>query len=513
MDGFWRISACREAADECCECVSPKARLVACRQKRAELHRGQAFAECVERPDGFRDGIGAEQPGSLEALDSRLEPGQRLLCTLSEAGGERRLGQRPLHADFEQRGVLDGETAEDRDAGFDEICGRIGRHGLLFELDTEQVEGATPERNEERVLRAIGGVDGPGGGSYSLGDPSHRERLDPVAVDDPLCRGEQRIRGRLLVLSRPAHFSIITKQRHVICYNETPLRNRRGGEMHTAPTTIEDRWAGLTGRERGHRQGDGSDRPFVFLHGLTFDHRMWDPVLDLLPEGRRAIAFDLPGHGGSPLLGEAGLAPVVEAVHEAVLAAGLDEPIVVGHSIGGPLAAMYAATYPAAAVVSVDAPIRIEPFAGLLASIRPELTGDRFDEVWTIFQRDMKMEAVPAPHRELLRVGDHASQEVVLRYQADLLDGSLDDVIRQQESGMAELRQRGVPYISLHAKPVDQNERHWLLERIPQAEIVVWPVEHHFPHLAAPDRLVALVTGLAAGPTAPLQEHDEMRPA
>jgi hypothetical protein len=54
----------------------------------------------------------------------------------------------------------------------------------------------------------------------------------------------------------------------------------------------------------------------------------------------------------------------------------------------------------------------------------------------------MKMEAVPAPHRELLRVGDHPSQEVVLRYQADLLDGSLDDVVRGQASGMAELRRR-----------------------------------------------------------------------
>jgi pimeloyl-ACP methyl ester carboxylesterase len=281
--------------------------------------------------------------------------------------------------------------------------------------------------------------------------------------------------------------------------------------MHTAPTSIGDRWAGLTGREHGH--GNGAERPFVFLHGLTFDHRMWDPVLDLLPEGCRAIAFDLPGHGGSPLLAEAGLAPVVEAIHEAVLAAGLDEPIVVGHSIGGPLAAVYASTHPAAAVVSIDAPIRIEPFAALLASIRPQLTGDGFDEVWTIFQRDMQMDAVPPPHRQLLRVGDHAAQDVVLSYQADLLDGSLDDVVRRQTSGLAELGRRGVPYVSLHARPVEQSDQDWLVERVPQAEIVVWPVAHHFPHLAAPDRLVALVTGLAADTTEQLEQHEEVRPA
>ena len=47
--------------------------------------------------------------------------------------------------------------------------------------------------------------------------------------------------------------------------------------------------------------------PFVFLHGLTFDSRMWAPVLDALPSGHRAIAFDLPGHGGSAALAAARL--------------------------------------------------------------------------------------------------------------------------------------------------------------------------------------------------------------
>src|SRR6185437_16541605 len=99
MDGFWRISAHCEATDERRERVSPEARLVARRQERAELHRRQPLAERVEGPDGFRNRIRAEQAGSLETLDSFLEPGQRLPCVPAEAGGERRLGQRPLDAD------------------------------------------------------------------------------------------------------------------------------------------------------------------------------------------------------------------------------------------------------------------------------------------------------------------------------------------------------------------------------------------------------------------------------
>lgn len=61
----------------------------------------------------------------------------------------------------------------------------------------------------------------------------------------------------------------------------------------------------------------------VLLHGLTFDHRMWDPVIGALPAGRRVLAPDLPGHGVTPMLQEPGLAPVVDAVHEAVRAAGI----------------------------------------------------------------------------------------------------------------------------------------------------------------------------------------------
>jgi hypothetical protein len=46
---------------------------------------------------------------------------------------------------------------------------------------------------------------------------------------------------------------------------------------------------------------------------------------------------------------------------------------------------------------------------------------------------------------------------------------------------------------------VDQEERAFLDDRLPHAEIVVWPVGHHFPHLADPARFAAMLTGLAAG--------------
>lgn len=276
----------------------------------------------------------------------------------------------------------------------------------------------------------------------------------------------------------------------------TTLR-QLGAEVTTEiePDAVRIRWAGLAGREHGRRSAGAC---FVFLHGLTFDRLMWYPVLDALPEGYRAIAFDLPDHGGSAPLMRPGLAPVVEAVHDAVLDAGLQAPIMVGHSIGGPLAAIYAATYPAAGVVSIDAPLRLEPFAELLLSVAPQLQDDRFDETWDLFRKSWHTELLTEPQRELLRAADRATQEQVLGYQADLLERPLGEVLSWRDEGLRALAHAGVPYLSLASSgPVAPEERAFLAERLPQAEIVVWPLGHHFPHVAEPDRFVRLLAAFA----------------
>jgi pimeloyl-ACP methyl ester carboxylesterase len=261
------------------------------------------------------------------------------------------------------------------------------------------------------------------------------------------------------------------------------------------------RWAGLAGRAQGDERAPGA--PFVFLHGLTFDSRMWGPVLDALPSDRRAIAFDLPGHGGSAAVPHHGLAGVVESVHQAVVDAGLEAPIVIGHAIGGQLATMYAAKHSAAAVVSVDAPVCLEQFAELLRLLRPQLAGDGFGEAWAIYQHSWHMELLPDADRTLLRAGDRpgddALRQLVLSYQSEVLERPLEEVVRTRDEWLSQLRAAGTPYLTLHACPVDRADGAWLRERLPQAEILVWPVGHHFPHLAHPARFGALLAGLAAG--------------
>lgn len=267
--------------------------------------------------------------------------------------------------------------------------------------------------------------------------------------------------------------------------------------MHVDTQSFQSRvrWAGLSGRERAG--DDPAAQAFVLLHGLTFDRLMWDPVLEGLPPEHRAIAFDLPGHGGSPMLPEPGLGAVVDAIHEAVLDAGLDSPVMVGHSIAGPLAAIYASRYPAAGVVSVDAPVRLERFAAGLEALRPQFTGPGFADVWPLFQESMHMERVHAHRRPLLRAGETGSQAVVLAYQWDLLERPLAEVVRWRDEGMAVLARAGTPYLALQTEPVDPAEEAWLRGLMPQAEVLVWPVGHHFPHLADPAGFADLLRGMA----------------
>ena len=141
---------------------------------------------------------------------------------------------------------------------------------------------------------------------------------------------------------------------------------------------------------------------FVLLHGLTFDRRLWEPVLAALPADTPAVALDLPGHGEEPPLQKRGLEPVADWLHGALTAAGIEAPIVVGHSIAGPIATIYAFEHPTAGVVSVDASIHFEPFAAGLQALRPQLAGPNFDTAWAIYQESMHMDAVPAEYRDLI---------------------------------------------------------------------------------------------------------------
>ena len=83
----------------------------------------------------------------------------------------------------------------------------------------------------------------------------------------------------------------------------------------------------------------GEGAPIVFLHGFGADLNGWRPVHRLLPETRPALAIDLPGHGLSSLGEDASFEALVEAARAALAEEGVSAAHLVGHSLGGAVAA------------------------------------------------------------------------------------------------------------------------------------------------------------------------------
>jgi pimeloyl-ACP methyl ester carboxylesterase len=243
--------------------------------------------------------------------------------------------------------------------------------------------------------------------------------------------------------------------------------------------------ADLTGTDDGRS-------PVVLLHGLTFDRGMWAPMVDAL-EGRRAVAFDLPGHGDSPPRDSYAPADVADVLHEAVAAAGLDAPVLVGHSIGAVLATAYAARHPACAVLNIDQPLLAGPFGDRLRSLEPVLRGPDYLSVWTTLFDGMGSEELSPPLRALLR--STPRQDLLLGYWREVLEKSSGELRKQRTNELIALREHGTGYHHVSRATLPAGYVEWLQTVLPSTRITVLPGSGHFPHLARPVALVEILSG------------------
>ncbi|RFD19012.1 acetoin dehydrogenase dihydrolipoyllysine-residue acetyltransferase subunit [Komagataeibacter melaceti] len=98
---------------------------------------------------------------------------------------------------------------------------------------------------------------------------------------------------------------------------------------------------------RVHDRGEGEETPLVLIHGFGGDLKNWMLNHAALAQGRRVIAFDLPGHGGSSKdVGPGTLAFFAEVTAQLLAHLGLERVHVLGHSLGGGIALTLAHTAP-----------------------------------------------------------------------------------------------------------------------------------------------------------------------
>lgn len=93
--------------------------------------------------------------------------------------------------------------------------------------------------------------------------------------------------------------------------------------------------------------GSGENAPVVLLHGFGGSHAVWGPIQNRLATETITLAYDLPGYGDSFDYEGAGSVKVATSAILADLEArGISSAHIVGHSMGGAVAALMAIFQP-----------------------------------------------------------------------------------------------------------------------------------------------------------------------
>lgn len=145
--------------------------------------------------------------------------------------------------------------------------------------------------------------------------------------------------------------------------------------------------------------------PVVFLHSFSGNSAHWTAQLAHLRPERRAVAFDLRGHGRSEAprdLAKYSIEAMAGDVAAVVDTLGLDRVVLVGHSIGGAVAIAFATAHPdrVAGLLLVGAPGKVpdEQASQILAAIEAD-----YEPVMRQYWDKLMAGSVPKVRRVLIR--------------------------------------------------------------------------------------------------------------
>ncbi|WP_244817802.1 acetoin dehydrogenase dihydrolipoyllysine-residue acetyltransferase subunit [Caballeronia sp. Lep1P3] len=174
----------------------------------------------------------------------------------------------------------------------------------------------------------------------------------------------------LLGVLAPADASDAEIDEYVSSY-VTPVEDEEEGEAASAYHFVDIDGIRVRYAARGDVDGSGASRPAVlFIHGFGGDLDNWLFNLDALADDNRVFALDLPGHGQStPRIPGTTLPELATFVARFMDAVNIDRAHVVGHSMGGGIAAQLA----------VQAPQRVRS----VALISPAGFGDEINNAYT----------------------------------------------------------------------------------------------------------------------------------
>jgi 3-oxoadipate enol-lactonase len=172
--------------------------------------------------------------------------------------------------------------------------------------------------------------------------------------------------------------------------------------------------------------GNPGKKPLVFLHGIGGAARAWRGQIAAFSDRYRAMAWDMPGYGGSAPLPGVSIATLADALQDFLQQIDASRPVLVGHSIGGMIVQQWLTKYPHAAgavVLAQTSPAfgkaegdwqkqfiearlgpldRGETMKTLAPSLVKELVGDNPDEDGLQIARDCMGSVPEASYRAMM---------------------------------------------------------------------------------------------------------------
>jgi pimeloyl-ACP methyl ester carboxylesterase len=115
----------------------------------------------------------------------------------------------------------------------------------------------------------------------------------------------------------------------------------------------------------------GHGPTIVLVHGLGSRPEHWLPVARLLARDHRVVLVGLPGHGESPMPEPFSLARAAQSLENALDAESKEPVVLVGHSVGGLVAA----------TVAFEHPGRVRELVLVETMLRPQVTVRERDEI------------------------------------------------------------------------------------------------------------------------------------
>jgi pimeloyl-ACP methyl ester carboxylesterase len=241
-----------------------------------------------------------------------------------------------------------------------------------------------------------------------------------------------------------------------------------------------------------HYDVKGKGEPaLVFIHCWSCDRSLWDNQVPVFAKNHRVVAIDLPGHGES---GKArtnwSMNAFGEDVKRVVTKLGLKRVVLIGSSMGGPVALEAARLMPerVVAIVPVDT----------LQNVEQKMSAEQVDGMVKQIQSDYKGQMTQYANQYLFAPGTPAAVKERVLSQAIAMPLELGMPIIRAASlydPIPTLRTIKVPIRAINSDlsptNLEGNRKH-----APQFDAVIMKGVGHYPMLEDPVRFNELLAGV-----------------